>query len=117
VARRGGGGSIGVGPRCGGGDWRQRLSVVQGGGRGGVWWGPVVAREGKNDGAWASPGKRKTGQAQRKLQKFQINYVFEGNQIRNKFPSRDFSKFGVEFELHVVEALGFEFQSNLVEFE
>jgi hypothetical protein len=90
---------------------------VQGGGRGGVWWGPVVAREGKHDGAWASPGKRKMGQAQRKLQKFQINYVFERNQIRNKFPSRDFSKFGVEFELQVEEALGFEFQSNLVEFE
>jgi hypothetical protein len=30
--------------------------------------------------------------------KFQIKYVFEGNQIRNKFPDMNFSKFGLEFE-------------------
>jgi hypothetical protein len=30
---------------------------------------------------------------------FKTKYVFEGNQIRNKFPYRNFSKFGVEFEL------------------
>jgi hypothetical protein len=45
-----------------------------------------------------------------KLQNFQIKYLFEGNQMRNKFLYRNFSKFGVEFELKFKEALGFEFQ-------
>jgi hypothetical protein len=41
--------------------------------------------------------------------KISKKYVFEGNQIRNKFPYRNISKFGVEFELKFKEALGFEF--------
>jgi hypothetical protein len=49
--------------------------------------------------------------------KFQINYVFEGNQIRNKFSYKEFLKCRVEFELKIEEALGFEIQLNLVEFE
>jgi hypothetical protein len=87
-------------------------------------------REEKNRGTWDCPGKREAGWAHKffdsfkkisnefelfwskgehtMLQKFQINYVFEGKQIRNKFPYRNFSKFGVEFELKPKESLRLE---------
>jgi hypothetical protein len=122
VARRGGGDPAGAGPGC---------AVGHSG-----------SERGENRGHVGRPGERKIDQAQRnskifnlfkkisneyelfwskseptRLQKFQINYVFEENQIRNKFPYRYFSKFRVEFELKFEEALGFKIQSNLVEFE
>jgi hypothetical protein len=33
--------------------------------------------------------------------KFRTKYVFEGNQITNKFPYRKFSNFGVEFKFKI----------------
>jgi hypothetical protein len=42
------------------------------------------------------------------LEKFQIKYGFVGNEIRNNFPYWNFSKFRIEFELKIKEALGFE---------
>jgi hypothetical protein len=56
----------------------------------------VAAREvGGNQGRVGRSGKK---------------YVFEGNQIRNKFSYRNFLNFGLEFKLKFKEALGFEFQ-------
>jgi hypothetical protein len=37
-------------------------------------------------------------------------------EIRNNLCYWNFSKFGIEFELEIEEALGFEFESNLMEF-
>jgi hypothetical protein len=45
-----------------------------------------------------------------KLKKFQVKYVFEGNEIRNKFPYMNFLKFGVEFEVKFKESLRLEIQ-------
>jgi hypothetical protein len=51
------------------------------------------------------------------LQKLQIKYDFEDFEVRNNFPDWNFPKFELEFELKFEEALGFEIQQNLVEFE
>jgi hypothetical protein len=48
-----------AGARLGRGGWRQRHSIVQGGGRGGVRWDLVAARKGEIGGPWAGPGKEK----------------------------------------------------------
>jgi hypothetical protein len=37
------------------------------------------------------------------LEKFQIKYIFEGNQIRNNFTYCNFSKFRIEFQLKIRE--------------
>jgi hypothetical protein len=42
------------------------------------------------------------------LEKIQIKYGFVGNEIRNNFPYWNFSKYRIEFELKIKEALGFE---------
>jgi hypothetical protein len=112
--------------------------VEAGGGRRsrGVQWGRGWRVRSEVTGAWAGPGRRKENELSpvnsmvfdlfkkfqtnlnvvrskdgpSKLQKFQIEYVFEGNQIRNKFPYRKFSTFDVEFQLKFKEALEFEFQ-------
>jgi hypothetical protein len=44
------------------------------------------------------------------LQKFQIQYGFEYFEIRNNYPYCNFSKFRIEFELKIKEALEFEIQ-------
>jgi hypothetical protein len=101
----GGGDPTDAGPRHGGGGRWQRRSVVQGRGRGGMWWDPVAAREGGNRWRVGRPGERKKTRAMpkgivifylfkmisnkyelfglkggpTKLQKFQIKYVFERN--------------------------------------
>jgi hypothetical protein len=36
-----------------------------------------------------------------KLKRFQIKYGCEGFEVRNNLPYRNFSKFGVEFELKI----------------
>jgi hypothetical protein len=41
------------------------------------------------------------------LENFQIKHGCAGNQIRNNFPYWNFSKFRIEFELKMKEALGF----------
>jgi hypothetical protein len=38
------------------------------------------------------------------------------NEIRNNFSFWNFPKLGIEFELKIKEALGFEFESNLMDF-
>jgi hypothetical protein len=50
------------------------------------------------------------------LQKFQIKYRTEGFEERNNFSYWTFSKFRIEFELKIKDPLGFEFESNLMEF-
>jgi hypothetical protein len=50
------------------------------------------------------------------LQKFQIKYRTEGFEERNNFFYWTFSKFRIEFELKIKDPLGFEFESNLMEF-
>jgi hypothetical protein len=45
-----------------------------------------------------------------RTQKNQIEYDFEAFEIRNNFPAWNFSKFGIEFELKIKGALGFEIQ-------
>jgi hypothetical protein len=40
----------------------------------------------------------------------------EGFEERNNFPYWTFSKFGIKFELKIKNTLGFEFESNLMEF-
>jgi hypothetical protein len=44
------------------------------------------------------------------LEKTQIKYGFAGNKIRKNFPYWNSSKFRIEFELQIKEALGFENQ-------
>jgi hypothetical protein len=44
------------------------------------------------------------------LQKFWIKYWYVGNWIRNNLSYWNFSKFGIEFELKIKEALGLEIQ-------
>jgi hypothetical protein len=51
------------------------------------------------------------------IQKIQIKYEIVENEIRNNFSYWDFSKFETEFELKFKEALGIEFQWNLIEFD
>jgi hypothetical protein len=50
------------------------------------------------------------------LKKIGIKYSFEGFDERNNFFHRHFFRFEVNFELKNREALGFEFEENLVEF-
>jgi hypothetical protein len=51
------------------------------------------------------------------LEKLQIKYLFAGKQITNNFPYWSFSKFGIEFELKIKEALGYEIRWNLIDFD
>jgi hypothetical protein len=51
-----------------------------------------------------------------KFKKLQIKYRFEVNEIRNNFSYWNFPKLGIEFELKIKETLGFEFESNLMDF-
>jgi hypothetical protein len=44
------------------------------------------------------------------IKEFQAKYGFVDNLIRNNFTYWDSSCFGIEFELKIKEALGFEFQ-------
>jgi hypothetical protein len=37
------------------------------------------------------------------LENFQINYVFEGFEIRNNFTYRNFLRFRTKFELNIME--------------
>jgi hypothetical protein len=43
------------------------------------------------------------------VKKFEINYGFEGFEIRNKFPYRNFLRFKVEIELKFREPKGVKF--------
>jgi hypothetical protein len=43
------------------------------------------------------------------VKKFEINYGFEGFEIRNKFPYRNFLRFEVEIELKFREPKGVKF--------
>jgi hypothetical protein len=44
------------------------------------------------------------------LKKFQTKYGFVENKIRINFPYWSFSKLGIEFQLKIKKALGFEIQ-------
>jgi hypothetical protein len=52
-----------------------------------------------------------------KFKKFQIKYGCEALEIRNNFPYWNFSKFGVEFELHSGEFLSIWIQQKFDEFD
>jgi hypothetical protein len=51
------------------------------------------------------------------LKKFQLKYGFVEDEVSNNFPYWNFSKFRIELELKIMEALRFEIQYNLMEID